>query len=99
MWYRTSINVPREPGRLAMFLTEVDGYAVTLYVNGQEVAALGRQACRKAFEVDVSDALKPGRNLVAIKIDHRRITELCLGGIIRPILLIAKPQYPAMSRL
>ena len=99
MWYRTSINVPREPGRLAMFFTEVDGHAVTLYVNGREVAALSKEACRKPFEVDVTDALKPGRNLVAIKIDHRRITELCLGGIIRPILLIAKPQYPAMSRL
>jgi hypothetical protein len=27
---------------------------------------------------------------VAIRVDHRRITELFLGGIVRPILLIDK---------
>ncbi|UCE49275.1 MAG: beta galactosidase jelly roll domain-containing protein, partial [Phycisphaerales bacterium] len=91
MWYRTSVNVPRRrEGRLVLFFTEIDGQAVTVYVNGIEVASLERQARRKPFEVDVTEALKPGTNTVAIRVDHRRITELFLGGIVRPILLIYK---------
>jgi hypothetical protein len=90
MWYRTSINVPRQHGQLSLFFTEVDGQAVTVYVNGAEVASLGREARRKPFEADVTDAVKPGTNTVAIKVDHRKITELFLGGIVRPVLLIRK---------
>ena len=91
MWYRTSIDVPREDGQLRLFFTEIDGQGVTVYVNGTEVASLGRQARRKPFEVDVTDAVKPARNVVAVKVDHRKITELFLGGIVRPVLLIERP--------
>ncbi|MBC8216850.1 MAG: beta galactosidase jelly roll domain-containing protein, partial [Planctomycetes bacterium] len=91
MWHRTSMDVPRRRGgRLVLFFTEVDGQAVTVYVNGLEVASLEREARRKPFEVDVTDAAEPGKNTVAIRVDHRRITELFLGGIVRPILLIHK---------
>jgi len=88
MWYRTSMEVPRRRGKLILFFTEVDGQAVTVYVNGIEVASLEREARRKPFEVDVTDAVRPGTNTMAIRVDHRRITELFLGGIVRPILLI-----------
>ncbi len=91
MWYRTTMNVPqRREGRLVLFFTEIDGQAATVYVNGVEAADLGKEARRKPFEVDVTNAVKPGENAVAIRIDHSRITELFLGGIIRPILLIRK---------
>jgi len=92
MWYRTAIDIPPQDGRLSLFFTEVDGQAVTVYVNGSEVGALGARARRKPFEVDITDAARPGRNVVAVKIDHRKITELYLGGIVRPILLIGKPK-------
>jgi hypothetical protein len=88
MWYRTSITC--QTGRTSLFFTEVDGQSVSVYINGNEVASLGSEARRRPFEVDVTGAIKPGPNLVAIKIDHRKITELCLGGIVRPILLIEK---------
>lgn len=91
MWYRTSINVPHQHAQLSLFFTEVDGHGVTVYVSANEVASLGKQACRKPFEVNITDAVKPGRNVVAVKVDHRKITELFLGGIIRPVLLIEKP--------
>jgi hypothetical protein len=91
LWYRTSMDVPREHSRLSLFFTEVDGQAVVVYVNGKQVASLGKEASRKPFEVDVTEAVVPGRNTVALKIDHRKITELFLGGILRPILLIEKP--------
>ena len=91
MWYRTSIDVPREHDQLRLFFTEVDGQGVTVYVNGTEVASLDRQARRKPFEVDITRAVKPARNVIAVKVDHRKITELCLGGIVRPVLLIERP--------
>lgn len=92
MWYRTSADVPAVHGRLSLFFTEVDGQAVTVYVNGSQAASLDKEARRQPFEVDITDAAMPGNNAVAIKVDHRKITELCLGGIIRPVLLIEKAQ-------
>ncbi len=90
MWYRTSINVPAAQERLSLFFTEVDGQAVTVYINGAEAASLDKEARRKPFEVDVTNVLRPGPNVIAIKVDHRKITELSLGGIVRPVLLIEK---------
>jgi len=92
MWYRTSVLIPTTYNRLGLFFTEVDGQAVTVYINGAEVASLGKEACRKPFEADITDAVKPGENSIAVRVDHRKITELSLGGIVRPILLIEKPQ-------
>jgi len=92
MWYRTSATVPSTYTRLSLFFTEVDGQAVTVYVNGGEVVALGKEARRNPFEVDITDAVKPDENVVVIRVDHRKITELSLGGIVRPVLLIEKPQ-------
>ncbi len=92
MWYRTSVLVPPTHKQLSLFFTEVDGQAVTVYINGTEVASLGKEARRKPFEADITDAVKPGENSIAVRVDHRRITELALGGIIRPILLIEKPE-------
>ena len=47
---------------------------------------------RQPFEVDVTNAIHPGENVVALRVDHSTITELSLGGILRPVLLIAKPE-------
>jgi len=91
IWYRASIDVPRQHSQLQLFFTEVDGQGVTVYVNGTEVASLDKQARRKPFEVDITDVVNPARNAVAVKVDHRKITELYLGGIVRPVLLIEQP--------
>lgn len=47
---------------------------------------------RLPFEVDVTAAVQSGENVIAVRVDHSTITELALGGIVRPVLLIAKPQ-------
>jgi hypothetical protein len=88
LWYRVRFAVPQQHKRLALFFTEVDGGS-TVYVNGKEAGGPFKK--RKPFEVDVTDAVKPGQNLVAVRCDHSRISELFLGGIIRPVLLIEKP--------
>ncbi len=88
MWYRTYVNVPHWQSRLSLFFTEVDGHAVTVYVNGSKAASLGEEACRKPFDVDITDALRLGKNNLVVRVDHKKITELFLGGIVRPVLLI-----------
>ena len=47
---------------------------------------------RTPFEVDVSAAIKSGENTIAVRVDHSQITDLSLGGILRPVLLVAKPE-------
>jgi hypothetical protein len=88
MWYRTTFELPTKPqrNRLLLFFTEVDGDA-TVYLNGREVGSSEKK--RTPFSVDVTHAVKAGKNLVAVRVDHSRITDLFLGGIIRPVLLVA----------
>ena len=45
---------------------------------------------RAPFEVDVTAVVKPGENVLALRVDHTRMTDLSLGGILRPIVLIEK---------
>ena len=84
----------------------MDGLA-TVYVNGKPLdpVALGGVAPKKGgkqpaagtvprrapFEVDMSAAVRSGENVVAVRVDNRRISELFLGGILRPVLLVEKP--------
>ena len=51
----------------------------------------GMAKARTPFEVDVTGAIKTGENTIAVRVDHTQITDISLGGIIRPVLLIAKP--------
>lgn len=50
----------------------------------------GLARSRTPFEVDVTAAVHGGENVVTLRADHTRITELSLGGILRPVLLIEK---------
>jgi len=85
LWYRTSFTLPKRHDKLSLVFTEVDGDA-TVYVNGRSVG--GSEKKRVPFEVDVSGAVTLGENVVAVRVDHRNITELFLGGIVRPVMLI-----------
>ncbi len=70
-----------------------------VYVNGQKLeptvdgpkAADSLAPKRVFFEVNVTMAVKPGNNLLAVRVDNRKITELFLGGIVRPVVLIERP--------
>ena len=55
-----------------------------------QISREGQARPRTPFEVDISEAARPGRNVVALRVDHSKITELFLGGILRPVLLIEK---------
>ncbi len=81
---------------------EVDG-RVSVYVNGKEspaqavIAVPAKKGAktpaaavprRSPFRVMLGDAVKPGENTVAVRCDNRTISELFLGGILRPVLLV-----------
>ena len=91
MWYRTSFNLPKKYDKLSLFFAEVDGKS-TVFVNGQKVAT--DKKGRRPFSVDISKAVVKGKNTVAVKVDHRQISELFLGGIIRPVFLIQNGVTP-----
>lgn len=86
MYYRCQIDVPKPLKNPKLFVVEVDGDAM-VYVNGKLVGNSEKR--RKSFSVDVTNALKVGENTIAVRVDHSRMTELFLGGIIRPVLLTA----------
>ncbi len=102
LWYRTKFKVPDASAPLSLVFAEVDGDA-TVYVNGKKldakpVLAPPKKAAanaatvprRSVFEVDLANAARPGENVVAVRADNRKISELFLGGIIRPVLLVQK---------
>jgi hypothetical protein len=43
---------------------------------------------RAPFRAMLGDAAKPGENVVAVRCDNRKISELFLGGILRPVMLV-----------
>jgi hypothetical protein len=58
----------------------------------------GQVRRRVPFEVDIGDTAHSGENVVVVRADNREISELYLGGIIRPVLLIEEPAGPANHR-
>jgi hypothetical protein len=99
LWYRSMFRAPETHGKLALFFAEVDG-AVTVYVNGKQLepsAVLpgrGTLPRRAPFAVDLTPALRAGDHVVAVRVDNRKISELFLGGILRPVLLVDKGPTP-----
>jgi hypothetical protein len=100
LWYRTTVRVPEGKGSFALVFPEVDGPA-TVYVNGKAVEAQpilpapkgGAGVPRRApFRVPLDGTVRPGDNVVAVRVDNRRISELFLGGILRPVVLVETPR-------
>jgi hypothetical protein len=102
LWYRTKFDAPEGAKNLALVFAEVDGLA-SVWVNGKELTPEPVQAVppkkgakappagvprRAPFRVALGDSVKPGANVVAVRCDNRKISELFLGGIIRPVLLV-----------
>jgi len=58
----------------------------------RSLVADGRVKARVPFRVDITAAAHPGENVVVLRADHSKITDLSLGGILRPVLLIEGPE-------
>ncbi len=71
----------------------------TVYVNGQRIGA--HEGCFTVFELDVTDAVKPGRNVLALAVKSESTADTLdsatqyaahqLGGITRKVQLFALP--------
>lgn len=97
MWYRSSFNVPKTHGKLLLLFLDVDGEPSlsSLYVNGKELKFEPNRSKRGKWYLQrrkpvwayVTEAVTPGKNTVALMLDHRNISENFLGGIVRPVVL------------
>ncbi len=101
LWYRTSFTAPAQipQGPVTLWFAEIDGRPTKVFLNGEPVGEFTRG--RVPNEVEITGKLIPGKeNVVAVKVDHRSITELLLGGIIKPVMIYtgqppAPPPPPA----
>jgi len=88
-WYRKTFVAPQVPGDqlLILFFGAVDGDA-EVYFNGQKVGQhlLGAEGkdWNESFGMDVTAALKPGQNTVAVKVTKSNN----IGGIYKGVSLL-----------
>jgi hypothetical protein len=95
-WYRRHVDLKAvEAGR--RYFIEFDGVTLTaqLWLNGR---AVGRHDGGYArFRFDVTDSLKAGRNVIAVRVDNSRLPHVAplkgdftiFGGIFRPVRLVS----------
>ena len=97
-WYRRYLTLERVPAGRRLWV-QFDGAALVtdLWVNG---AHLGRhEGGYAAFRFDATTALKPGRNLIAVRVDNTRFPSISplggdftiFGGLYRHVRLIEVP--------
>ncbi|MDV3458815.1 DUF4982 domain-containing protein [Sphingomonas sp. HF-S4] len=67
IWYRKRITLARQDGRAFL---EFEGVrqAAEIWVNGKSVALSENGV--SAFGADITDALRPGENLIAVRVDN-----------------------------
>ena len=88
-WFRCTFTADPQPGmKYLLLVIEVDRFG-QVFVNGQDCGT--GPTSRQPYEIDITAALQAGENTLAIHVDHTSLSELFLGGIIRPIYLIERP--------
>lgn len=93
MWYRTAVNVPPLPkGKKAfLWLGATDG-SVKVFLNGKHIPYLDAKGQRQEFfngycqpvSFEITSALQPGRNQIALLCTRTFINELGTGGLLAP---------------
>jgi hypothetical protein len=96
MWYRQSVDLPAQPQGKKVFLwfAATDGIA-RLFVNGRHVPWIDAQGKSldewdswfKPGTFDITAALQPGANTIAVMITRRDMHELGTGGLLGPVLV------------
>jgi hypothetical protein len=90
MWYRvkftTPSRLPRSP--VHIWFGEIDGNPTQVYLNGKLLGEF--TGARKPAELEITGKLLPGEeNVLVVKTGHFSISELMLGGILRPVMIYA----------
>ena len=101
-WYRTRFDVcPLQDDQRVMLLFGAVDEACEIYVNGRHVLRriydpkVNPNSWAEAFEVDVTDAVQPGReNTLAVEVEDRAY----VGGIWKPVRLVYRNQPQEMRK-
>ena len=99
MWYRTTFRTPKNlpAGPLTLWFMEPDGNEMSAWLNGEPLGQAGYIKARSPLDVDLTGKLQPDKvYTLALKLYHRRISDLNLGGLLRPVMIYsgAIPQPP-----
>ncbi|MGI6099733.1 MAG: hypothetical protein GX174_04850 [Lentisphaerae bacterium] len=102
MWYRARVDIAERPAdrRVWLWIGATEG-KTRVFVNGVHVQC-GREPGREGESLDlgdepsgfcvplvydVTDALAPGQNVLAILTTRDRVNEVGIGGLLAPVML------------
>lgn len=88
-WYRQAVDVPADAvgKRIFLWCGGVDELA-KVWLNGKPIG-ISHGAAFYPFEVDATDAVKAGRNVITMCVSNQTVNELGTGGIVAPVILYA----------
>jgi hypothetical protein len=93
-WYRQAVDVPGQfVGKRVFFWCGGADESAKVWLNGR-VIGVSHGAAFYPFELDATDAIRPGRNVIVLCVSNQRVNEVGTGGIVAPVLLYA----PAAGR-
>ena len=86
LWYRTRFEAEFVPSNLRLLVDGFSGKGHTVFVNGTGVRDKGRRSSLDAEikEIDIASMVRPGVNIVAIRLDVVRRTD----GILDPLKIV-----------
>jgi hypothetical protein len=95
-WYRHKVDVPKQPDgkKISLWLGATDGSA-KVFVNGKHITWKNPKGelvpqfegfCNPS-SFDVTEAIKPGENTIAVFTTRTFMNELGTGGLIAPVVL------------
>ncbi len=86
LWYRTSFETDAVPENLRLLVDGFSGAEYRIFVNGSPLDEPGRRSTLDAEikEKDIARLVRPGRNVVAVRLVVRRRTD----GILDPLKIV-----------
>lgn len=88
-WYRQVVEVPKEfVGQRVFFWCGGVDEAARVWINGKPIGNSHRSTFRP-FELDATDALKPGKNVITVCVANLVVNDVGTGGIMNPVMLYA----------
>ncbi len=96
-WYRLSLDHAAEPGKRYYLHFGGATLKADIFLNGRAIGT--HEGGYAAFRYDVTDSLRAGRNLLAVRVDNARNTRYAplngdfniFGGLYREVKLIEAP--------
>jgi beta-glucuronidase len=99
VWYQRTFEHQPRPGRRSFLWFGAANYRASVFVNGRRAG--GHEGGFTPFDLEVTDLLRAGRNLLVVKVDNRlgaedvpvQLTDwLNQGGLTREVLLLDLPE-------